>query len=103
MKEVTYTKYRCEVCGATFDNAEAALECEAQPVMQDKGVKPGDRVKVLTGDGRGMIAVVDKVYPLSRAVVHHMWRRYWHTVAITVEFSDRTMRWCTFDEYEVLP
>lgn len=102
MKTNTFVEYECELCGDTFDNPTDCTECESRPITQDKGVKPGDRVKILTGDGCGQVAVVEQMYPLTRDACHHMWQRYWHTIAITVVFSDGRMRWCTFDEYEVL-
>lgn len=94
------TRYRCDVCSATYETEREARQCEAQPVTQDKGVKVGDTVLILTGDGKGSKGVVRSVAPITKDWGHYHWRRYWHTVGIVADIvGSWGSRFLTFDDY----
>ena len=61
MKVEHHTKYICEVCGASYNTADEANKCEAIPVKHDRGVKVGDKVRITSGDGIGMLCTVENV------------------------------------------
>lgn len=101
MKEIVKTTYQCEVCETEYAVKDEALRCEAKPVSQDKGVKVGDIVTIIEGDGRGQRAKVTRVYVLSKNWGHYAWERYWHTVSVNAEIIDSYgCRQLTFDNYE---
>lgn len=58
--------YVCEICGNKYEERAAAVHCESigGPLM-DKGAKIGDRVKILRGDGAGMIGEIDRIFVFS--------------------------------------
>ena len=101
MKTKELTRYICEICGGTYETAQAALLCETRPVSQDKGVKVGDIVLVTAGEGAGIKAKVTRVSVCSRLYSHYAWERYWHTVAVTADLVDHFgSRFLMFDNYE---
>ena len=61
MKVAQYTKYVCEICGQSYDTADAASQCESIPIKHDKGVKVGDKVRITAGEGTGMLCTVETV------------------------------------------
>ena len=61
MRVELYTKYICEVCGANYNTADEANKCEAIPVKHDRGVKVGDKVRITSGDGIGLLCTVENV------------------------------------------
>jgi len=102
MKTKQLTRYTCEICGETYETAEAALLCEARLVSQDKGAKVGD--VVLVTEGAGEKAKVTGVSVCSRLCGHYAWERYWHTVAVTADLVDHWgSRFLMFDSYECEP
>lgn len=104
MKTVTLEKYQCEICGHEYDKQSEAEKCEAKPVSQDKGVKVGDVVLIVGGEGQGSKATVDSRFVVNMYWGHYMWERYWHTVSITANLIDSTgFRILTFDDYELIP
>jgi hypothetical protein len=100
MKTIIATRYVCEVCGAAYDTPTGAQACEQRPVRFDSGVQVGDRVRIVSGDGAGQIAVVTK-----RVVITPTWgdryaERYAHTRALEAQLVDRGLcRFLTFDAY----
>jgi hypothetical protein len=101
MKPIQQTIYKCEICGHTYSNEKDALDCESQPISQDKGVKVGDKVLITNGDGKGELGTVETVYIIDKEWGHYAWKRYWHTVALTASL-DKSYghRMLTFDSYE---
>lgn len=102
MKAYQVQKFKCEICGHSYDTADDALSCEARPVLQSKGAKVGDRVRVLTGEGVGKEATVDSVLVFDKYWGHHAWDRYWHTEGVTAKMDDWGNRLLTFDAYELI-
>lgn len=100
MKVHQITKYECEVCGAKYNDEKDALHCEQMPVEHDKGVKVGDLVRIISGDGSGSLARV------TRVLVHEPgWgpARYAHTVFLQADVVDSWgSRQLSFDSYEVV-
>jgi hypothetical protein len=100
MKIISKKYYVCGVCDCQYVFESAALECEAQPTTQDKGVVEGDIVMITGGQGAGCKAKVTDVYVIDKYWGHHSWKRYWHTVAITADLIDGSgTRTLTFDDY----
>lgn len=101
MKVEQTTKYICEICEAKYDTAEEASKCEAIPVKHDKGVKVGDKVRITSGDGAGLLCVVERVMVHSPG-----WgpATYDHAVYVVgpVE-SSWGHRQLSHNSYEVLP
>lgn len=106
-KVVTTTRYVCEKCDAEYKTEDLALACEVIPITQDKGVKVGDIVKVITGeisaDGCSY-AKVEKTWVVDNEWGHYAYRRYWHTVALSATFIGKCggSRTLSFDSYEVI-
>lgn len=101
MQAVHTTHYKCEKCGEVYATAAEANECEAQPITQDKGVKVGDKVRILNGDGAGEEALVEKVMVYDRSWGHYAWKTYWHTIGLEVKLTQSYgSRGVTFQEYE---
>ena len=101
MQEFQITRYKCQTCGHVYDKKEVAAKCETRPVSHDKGVKVGDVVLIIAGDGDGKTATVDSVYVMDMEWGHYAWERYWHTVALTAKINDGPgSRMLTFDCYE---
>lgn len=100
MKAIQSQHYKCDICGAVFDTEQQARKCESRPVTQDRGVKVGDVVTVLSGDGAGKKARVDSIRIADCAWGHYAWDRYWHTPVLSAkllgEWGSRTL---TFDAY----
>ena len=102
MKTVELKRYQCEICGAQYANEAEAKRCESVPRREDKGVKPGDLVRVLSGDGAGRLATVTSVFVYDKDWGHYAAERYWHTVGVTAKIvDDWGSRQLTFDAYEV--
>ncbi len=102
MIEEKVSKYRCEICDTVYDSADDARACEDRPVSQDYGVKPGDRVLILSGDGTGVYATAESTTVFSRDWGHHAWKHYWHTVGIVANVDTGGCRLLTFDAYELV-
>ena len=92
--------YTCEICGRAWGNESIALKCESRPVTQDKGVKVGDEVKILRGDGIGEIAIVTSVGIYDMEWGHYAWEHYWHTVFVVADLPSGGTRQLSFDCYE---
>lgn len=102
MKTVQVTYYTCELCGARYSNESEARKCESRPVTHD-GVKVGDRVRILTGEGVGDTGIITAVFVYDKNWGHYAWERYWHTVGITAKIDGHTgSRQLTFDAYKKL-
>ncbi len=65
MKTIVTTTYSCDVCGCQYSSPESAIRCEQLPILHDFGVKVGDSVKILYGDGSGERAVVESLHVAS--------------------------------------
>jgi len=102
MKVITKQFYQCEVCNEQYNTSGEAIKCEKRPVTKDKGVKVGDRVKVTIGEGTGESALVTQINILSKDYGHYLWRKYWHTVALIVDFDNGGTRNILFDTYETI-
>jgi plastocyanin len=103
MKVVEHTRYKCETCGKEYVTEADAETCEARPVAHDRGVKPGDKVRITAGDGAGHTATVESVTVLDREWGHYAWERYWHTVALTAKVEGSWgHRFLTFDNYALI-
>lgn len=101
VEEVTIKRYRCSLCRTIYDTEQEAISCEARPVMQDRGVKIGDIVRVTRGDGAGQLAKVERIGVLDRTWGHYAWERYWHTVYLDAKMIDQWgSRLLTYDSYE---
>ena len=95
--------YKCEICETSYVSESAALECESKKVTYDKGVKIGDIVRIIGGEGSGELAKVVNVYVIDMHWGHYAWKRYWHTVALEGECLNRSgTRILTFDHYELV-
>lgn len=84
MKTIVTTTYQCEVCNMQHRTCEAAARCESLGRLMDKGVRVGDRVRVLTGEGRGQIGFCESVFVFT-ADYHP---DYAHTVGITAKMIE---------------
>lgn len=92
-------RYQCEVCFQIFASKVECECCEKEPITKDTGVKVGDRVKIITGDGAGELATVTRRIIVSRDWAEYQWRRYWHTLALEVDVDSGGCRFLTFDAY----
>lgn len=101
MKIVKKLLYQCEICDEKYDTEKEALACEKKPVTEDIGVKVGDTVMCTGGQGAGNNCTVTRISVISKYWGHHMWKRYWHTIALHVDFKLGS-RMLTFDDYRVL-
>jgi hypothetical protein len=94
-------KYQCEICQRLYNTEGEAAECEARPVVHDRGVKVGDTVRITRGSGAGEKALV------SRIGVHEPgWgpAQYDHSVFLVGDvINSWGSRQLSFDSYEVLP
>lgn len=98
MKEII--KYQCEVCGRVHSDKEGAIKCESIPIQHDKGVKVGDVVRIIKGDGAEQFAKVTAI-----TVQECGWGPaiYDHSVALTADLIGYWgSRLLTFDSYEVV-
>ena len=98
MKKVT--QYQCEICGGVYPTVEAALGCEALPVVHDRGVKVGDTVLVTKGEGAGL-----KLRVTDTFVYEPGWgpERYDHSVGLKGDLIDSWgSRQLTFESYEAV-
>lgn len=103
MKPIQIEKYKCEICGELYGTIDAAKRCESKPVLQDKGVKVGDRIKVTSGEGAGTMATVDSRFIYNMEWGHYAADKYWHTVGLTAKLDSWGSRQLTFDSYEPSP
>ena len=76
---------------------EEAFNCKSKPITQDKGIKLGDKVRILNGNGAGGLGLVKRL-----VVIDKKWgQRYWHTIMLIVDivgsFGSRQL---VFDDYE---
>lgn len=96
----TISKYQCEICNRQYNTEAQALECEARPVVHDRGVKVGDTVRITGGDGAGQLCRVTAV------LVHEPgWGppEYDHSVFLQGDVIDSWgSRQLSFKSYEVL-
>lgn len=96
------TEYECEICGAIYSTKKEALKCESKPVTYDRGVKIGDTVRIIRGDGQGL-AKVENIWIIDKDWGHYVADRYHHTVAMSVKCLDSWgNRTLTFDDYELI-
>lgn len=102
MKTIERIEYQCEKCGEVFNTEDECAACEAQPITRDKGVKIGDKVLIKAGEDVGSYAVVTSITVIGCDWGDHLWRWYWHTIAVTADvIGGGGTRVLTFDEYEV--
>lgn len=101
METILEVNYKCSICGTTYKDEKSAYDCEEKPISQDKGVKVGDKVFILSGDGTGEIATVKRRMVVDKSWGHYAWERYWHTVMISADIDGSYgSRQLTFDAYE---
>lgn len=102
MKTVTIEMYHCEICGAEYSNAVDCLENEKIPISHDKGVKVGDKINIITGEGRGL-GEVSSIFIVQCNNQYGYPKEYWHSVALIAEckqaFGSRSL---CFNDYEVI-
>lgn len=99
MKTEWIPVFFCEKCGTRYESREKALECESKAITQDNGFEIGENVLVTQGDGAWTMATITKKFVCSR---HYQGERYWHTVAVVVEFLEGGgSRALTYDEFEI--
>lgn len=106
MKEIPTVRYQCEICKKIYDQKGFALKCESRPISQDKGVKVGDTVKILKGEGKGQLAKVSSTWLVDLWWGHYAADAYHHTVMIAADLEkngryDGTRQLC-FTDYEPL-
>ena len=102
MFKVTLTKYQCSICEKLYDTQEECQGCESKPVSQDKGVKVGDKVRIIQGQDQGL-ATVERIWITTKDWGHYLWERYWHTIHLQALCSNGVYsRQLTFDDYEVI-
>lgn len=99
MKIKEITRYQCEICEQEYTNKADAVLCSERPTTQDKGVKIGDQVRVLKGDGIGEIYTVSSVYFAKKEWGHYAWETFWHTPIVVAE-KNGWSRVLAFDSYE---
>lgn len=95
--------YICEVCGKKYITAAQAIQCEAIPITNDKGVAVNDIVLITKGglfEGQRL-----KVKELQVIQPGYLFPRYDHSRAIIVDIgseqrpSDIIL---LYDQYEVV-
>ena len=102
MKELQETIYICEICGNRSKKKDIILKCESTPVTHDKNVKPGDVVKITSGEGCGKFAEVTDVFIVQDKNSYH------HTVKLIADVllpsgkKDWGTRILYFDSYDVV-
>lgn len=102
MKIVSKLFYKCSACGHEYTNKKDAMDCETKPTSKDRGVKIGDKVKIIKGEGQGL-ATVESIHIKDKYWGHYWWKRYWHTVALVAKCNDsRGYRVLCWDDYKVI-
>ena len=102
IKIITKKYYKCGLCEIEYKSKKECLKCESKPISEDKGVKVGDIVNIIRGEGIGR-GEVECVHICSIGYGHYAWERYWHTVRLVVDCLDsHGSRILTFDEYELI-
>lgn len=102
MKTKVIEKFECEICGHTYANSATAKKCESRPISHDKGVKIGDKIIIIQGQGQG-IATVESRRVIDMEWGHYAADRYWHTVGLTAKCDESYgHRSLTFDDYELI-
>lgn len=103
MKTQSVDRFQCEKCRTWYDSSDAAQRCEKRPITQDRGVKVGDTIRIIRGDGQGR-GVVESLFVIDKDWGHYAAERYWHTIGLTAKCADSWgHRMLTFDDYEPLP
>ena len=103
MKEIKQTKYQCSLCKEIYGTKEEALGCELKSVSQDKGAKIGDKVEILSGQGEGEKAIIDRISIIGKYWGHYAWKQYWHTVAVNADIiGSYAGRMLLFDSYKLI-
>jgi len=102
MNIMTKQFYQCSICEEEYGTEKEALDCESKPVTEDKGAKIGSRVKILSGQGEGQLATVDKILIFDKYWGHYAWERYWHTIGVTAKLDSFGHRLLTFDDYKII-
>ena len=100
MKKVSHEYYKCEICGEEYSTAKEAKECESRPVSKDPGIEVGDRVRVMSGDGVGMVGTVERKWYHDKEWGHYAWERYWHTPGYSVCLDNGLYRQLCFDDIQ---
>ena len=94
MKAIATTQYQCEICKSLYTSEKNATTCESQPVTRDQGAHMGDIILILTGEGAGETATVNRRIILGPENIGHDKNcnpsslRYWHTVAVVGDVYD---------------
>ena len=102
MRKEIITRYVCEICDAKYIREATALECEGQPVTKAKGVVAGDMIRITQGEGSGTEAVVLATGTCPMGNGSAEWKRYWHTVGLTIKNGHR-VKSLLYDQYELIP
>ena len=77
--------FKCSICGELYGSEAEAKKCESRPKIEDKGVKIGDIIKIIKGEGAGSRGKVKEIFIYDKSWGHYEWERYWHTVGITAD------------------
>ena len=84
----TKTIYICEICGEEYDSIQKAIACEQIPTTPPM-FKVGDKVRVLTGEGKGEIVEIAE-YNYIKPSFHGT--RLAHKIIYTGEFDNGDIR-----------
>lgn len=103
MREIGKIEYQCEVCGQTYEESAAAEKCESKAVSKNRGVKVGDRVKIINGDSSGSFAKVTRIGIFDYEWGNSCADRYHHTIYLIADvIGSFGTRMLPFDSYEVV-
>jgi hypothetical protein len=92
--------YECSVCNTKFETAKERDFCQSKNSISHKTtLNIGDKVKVRTGDGAGEFATISKKVIFDCQWGHVLWKRYWHTEGLIVDFGGGYGRMLTYDDY----
>lgn len=100
---ITQPKYQCEICQKIYDHEAQAIKCESRPIQHDRGVKVGDIVKIINGDGKGEKAKVTRIGIFDAEYGHYQADAYHHSVYLLADciesFGSRQL---AFTDYEIM-
>jgi hypothetical protein len=111
--EIERPTFRCSKCGTRYGRLEQWERCVRRPVLNDRGVKVGDVVRVTRGRFAGRRASVFLVNVMApSSLPYGEPDEYWHTVGVYVLIQPGKPveganyvpdEFLTWDEYETLP
>lgn len=111
--KITRPTFRCNKCGTRYGRPEAWERCQRRAVLNDRGVRVGDVVRITAGRYAGRRASVFLVCVMGpTSLPGGEPDEFWHTVGLYVLVQPGHVvkgveavpdEFLTFDEYEVLP